>query len=457
MIYALDLRAFEPPIPIYVEARAEFDTSIAIEEGPFEDPFVVVCNEDHAPGVNNPFLAAELEAKQYRIVVGGEAPTDAGEIELIVQLPPKAGGCALPPENDLCEAATPIDPDVPVQSFVGTTECSTDQVQPLWECREYGQRDGDVFYSLDLSNRSDRVLLHATTGLPPTDHETHLIVVNDDGGTCSTTLACQSPNFWVDEEPNTRLWALLDPGKYFLAVGHEDSSGDFGLRVELGGSCDVANDTCQTAEPLKAEVGSQSLVAWPMCGDDSISGRCSGLDPSPDIFYRLDLSEFPGRVRVRASAEKTRKTESRVETFEYIVLLEETDGTCGNELWCGDFDLWLEPRSYLLALDGFRDQQGPVTLNVEIATDSPPPEVDCIDLAVAQCASALDAWCCTGDDDECALAFASCGLRQAALTCVCDTEPACCSGAGGSAECDRIFMECGTFCPGFDPALECSR
>lgn len=458
LIYDLDLRGFDPPITVYVEARAEFDASVAIEEGPLDDPFVVMCNEDHVPGVDDAFLALELGAERYRIVVDGETPTDAGEVELVVDLPSRTGRCGVPPENDLCETATPIDPDLPVQTFVGTTECSTDQAQPLWECREYVWRDGEVFYSLDLSNRSERVLLHADTAVPPTDHETHLLVIDDNGGTCSTTLACQSPDFAIDGVGYTRLWAVLDPGKYLLAVGHQGAPGDFGLRVELAGSCAVSNDTCQTATPLKAEVGVQSLVVWPMCGDDSITTRCETQNPSPDIFYRLDLREFPARVRVRASAQKDVKGANDVgATFESIVLLEAIDGNCGHELWCGDFDLWLEPRAYVLGLDGFRDQQGPVVLNIEIATGSPPEEVDCIDLAVARCASTHDYRCCSGDSDQCALAFTSCGLRQEALTCVCETEPACCSGGGGSYECDQVFLTCGTFCQEFDPALECAR
>jgi hypothetical protein len=448
LVYDLDLRAFGKPTRVYVEARAAFDVSLAVEEGPLEDPFVRACNEDHAPGTQTAFLAVTLEPKQYRLIVDGEAPTDAGEFELTVELPPADGRCGAPPPNDRCEQAIPLDLDSPVQTVFGTTRCAFDQTQPLWECGDFVYHEGEVFYSLDLSQRAQPILLYATTGLAPTDHETNLYVVRDVEGQCTETLACNA--YWETRERQTRLWARLEPGRYFLAVEPDGKSGDFGLSVEVvNEACTAENDTCRTAEPLEPKLGIQELVTWPSCGDDSLATRCTVLSPSPDIFYHLDLRKFEGPVHVRAEARHDGGS------FSYLVLLADVGGDCGGELWCGDFDLWLEPQSYFLALDGFRYEQGPITLTLEISREAPPAPVDCIDESLANCARAHDVRCCVGAGEDCWLALASCGLRSEALACLCEAEPACCGAPGSSAECAQILKACGTWCPSFDPVFTC--
>jgi hypothetical protein len=185
-----------------------------------------------------------------------------------------------------------------------------------------------------------------------------------------------------------------------------------------------------------------------MCGDDTINTSCALGSSSSDIFYRLDLSQFPGRVHVRAD---TRRADA---PFDSLALLADAGETCGAELWCGDFDLWLEPAKYYLALDeAYRDHQGPVQLDIDLDTTAAPPVVDCIDAQVAQCAR--EQGCCRGDGTECWLVYLSCGLAREALDCLCAAEPACCDGRGDSDECGTLLQGCGTFCPDFDPLVSC--
>lgn len=443
--YELDLRAFAEPVAAYLQVRADFAASLSIEAGPLQDPFVLACNAGHGAGAPQAFLAVTLEPKLYRVVVDGRAPEDAGEFELIVELPPPGGRCNAPPPNDRCEQAIVIDPKRPVQTFFGTTECASDQAQANWECSNFEEREAEVFYSLDLSERTQPVLVHATTNLAPTNHDTRVFVARAAGGACAETLLCGDTYQALPAE----LWAALEPGHYLLAVEASGNTGDFGLSVEIAPEpCLVANDTCDTAQEIEPVLGVQSFSVWPGCGDDSIANGCT-LDPSPDIFYHLDLRGFGAQVRVRALAMR-----GGVE-YDSLALMSDTGESCGGTLRCGNFDLWLEPRSYYLALNGFRDQQGPVDFSVEISADGPPPRVDCIDEGVALCARADRAACCSGREDVCWLSLASCGLSARALACVCEADPGCCGAPGGSFECERLLGECGTFCPGFDPVLTC--
>jgi hypothetical protein len=406
---------------------------------------VVACNEAHGAGAREAFLAVTLEPRSYRVVVDGDTAEDAGEFELVVELQAPGARCSAPPRNDRCDQAIVIDPERAVQTFFGTTECASDQAQANWECSDFANREAEVFYSLDLSERTQPALVYATTALAPTNHDTRLFVARDAGGICAETLLCDDDY----QEPEVELWAALEPGRYLLGVEADGDTGDFGLRVEIVPEpCLVANDTCQTAQVIEPVAGLQTFAAWPGCGDDSMINDC-GLDPSPDIFYRLDLSGFNERVRVRARAMRGELA------YDALALMADGEGTCGDVIRCGNFDLWLEPKSYYFALDGFRDQQGPVDFSVEIGVDNPPPLVDCIDESVALCAKTDLEYCCSGDGDVCSLTWTSCGLRPEALACLCQADPRCCDGPGRYFGCAPLLRECGTFCDDFDPALTC--
>lgn len=298
LVYTLDLRAFAEPVPLELGLQAAFNGSLRIERGTPEDPQVVACNADQVSGLRDAFLGVTLEPDLYRVVVDGESPADAGDFELWLELLPRAGRCRAAPPNDRCDQATPLDPSRLEQVVVGSTECATDQAQPLWECGDFGARRGEVFYGLDLSARDEATLLHASTDVEPRGADVLVYVLRDAGGECAETLLC-SNEARTDGGPS-ELWASLAPGHYLIGVEDRNTTpGDFGLLVELGGACHVDNDTCQTAQELAPSLGTQRLTTWPMCGDDSLRTSC-GLEPSPDIFYRLDLRTFTEPVLVQA-------------------------------------------------------------------------------------------------------------------------------------------------------------
>ncbi len=443
--YALDLRAFAQPVPLELGLHAAFNGSLRIERGTAEDPFMVACSADQASGLTDAFLGVTLEPDLYRVVVDGESAADAGEFELRLELRPREGRCRSAPPNDRCDQAIPLDPSRPQQVVVGTTECATDQAQPLWECGEFAARRGEVFYALDLSARPEGTLLHASTDVEPQGADVLIYVVRDVNGECAETLAC-SNEIRPDNGPS-ELWASLPPGHYLLGVeDRNEKPSDFGLLVELGHACHVDNDTCLTAQELAPTLGTQQLTAWPMCGDDSLRSACQP-EASPDIFYRLDLRAFTQPVLVQASTSRAGKP------LDSLLLMGESAGTCAGELWCGDFEFWLPPAVYYLALDAFRDQQGPVELSVTLSTEGAPAPASCIDDRVAQCAREFG--CCDGDGDGCSLVLRNCGLAPEALDCLCAADPRCCGGPGTSYECGALLAECGSFCEGFDPVVTC--
>jgi hypothetical protein len=443
LVYELDLRAFSAPIRAHLELRGAFDGALRVEQGTPEDPFLVACNDGLLPEAKQAFLSLELSPQHYFVRVAGVTVEDQGEFELSIELPSPEGRCGALPPNDRCEQATAIDPLQAVQTFFGSTLCASDQSGPLWECGDWSYRAGEVFYALDLSAEVAPLVLHASTDLPPTDHLTALSVLREVAGTCAGATSCNAAN--VPGQDFADLWAKLEPGRYLLAVeGYNTEGGDFGLRVELErNACEVSNDTCATAQDIEPRLGTQTLTTWPMCGDDSSSSACSIRSPSPDIFYRLDLSAFAGPVHVRLSADRAHID------YAGLSLLDET---CSADLWCGPLDTWVEPGVYHIGLVGLRDEQGPVELSVEIDTGAPPAAAACVDERVAACAAEVG--CCAGDSGECALALVGCGLQAEALECVCALDPDCCR-VGRSASCSELLQDCGTFCPGFDPLLFC--
>ncbi|HEU4582106.1 MAG TPA: hypothetical protein VFS67_27810 [Polyangiaceae bacterium] len=444
--YALDLRAFRQPAQLELGLRASFSGSLRIERGTPEDPFVVACNADQLSSGTDAFLAVTLAPDFYTVVVDGSSASDAGEFDLWLELLPRAGRCRAAPPNDRCGQATPLDPSRPQQRVAGTTECATDQAQPLWECGDFSDRRGEVFYGLDLTGRSAPTLLHASTDIEPRGADVLIYVLRDAGGECAETLWCSNER--RTDGGAAELWASLPPDHYLVAI--EDRAGtpnDFGLLLELGPECTVDNDTCLTARDLSPALGTQRLTAWPMCGDDSLRSTCERSGPTPDIFYRLDLRSFTAPVLVQASTSRAGKP------LESLLLMGESEGTCSGELWCGDFELWLPPAVYYLALDAFRDQQGPVELSVTLSNDGAPAPAVCIDERVAQCAREFD--CCDGDGEGCWLALRSCGLAAEALDCLCAADPRCCGAPGSSFDCGALLAECGTFCADFDPVVAC--
>jgi hypothetical protein len=446
LVYPLDLRAFPTPARFELGLSGGFDGSLRIERGSAEDPFIVACNADHVNGVDGAFLSVTLEPELYQVVVDGETAADAGEFALWLELLAQEERCRAAPANDRCERATPLDLGQRRQVVAGTTECATDQAQPLWECGNFGDRRGEVFYGLDLSERTETTIVHASTDVEPVGADVALYVVREVAGDCAETLQCS-----FDRERQgtaAELWAALPPDRYLLAVENRGAQpSNFGLMVELNGACRVDNDTCATAAEIPPLLGTQRLTAWPMCGDDSLRSTCQRSGPTPDLFYRLDLSSFPEPVLVQATSTRSGSA------FESLLLMGESAGTCAGELWCGDFELLLPPAVYYLALDAFRDQQGPVELSVTLSTPAPQAAAACIGAEVAQCARQFD--CCDGDRDECWLALRSCGLAPEALDCLCTADPACCGAPGTSYDCGSLLVECGTFCADFDPAVTC--
>lgn len=457
LVFELDLSEVPSGVVVRGVLDAAFDGSLHIERGQCEDPVVVACNEDHADGVDRAVVSATLEPDHYRLVVDAEREGEGGEFSLSLLLRAEDAQCAESPENDGCDGAIDLDPDLPVQTVVGSTRCAHNDAYSFFECH-LDDTTPDVFYRLDLSARDEPVVVRASTDIAPTDFDTILYVMDSAQGHCFAALACNDDGPSQEQRlpGSSELVTRLEPGQYFLVVDGVDGAGDFGLRVSLNEVECAANVSCEDALDLDASEGESSYTVDTVCATSSLVTRCSAYGNGPDVYYRLDLSAYAGPVRVRAAMPDSYG-------WSLALLPSAGEASCGSQRLCsGDsLEAVLEPGVYYIAVSAPRNAERSGELALELEAVAADQLVDCVDTAVADCAedllSAGDTSCCDEPTGSCLYAWSSCGLDPGLRACVCDAAPECCEPFSSGPDCAAVFATCGLLCPSFDFSAYCEQ
>ncbi len=454
--FALDLTGRSEPIRMVARLDAEFDASLRLEQGDCGDPFTLACNEDHVDGVDASVISETLDPGIYRLMVGPEAENSAGEFELRLQMGGDDTVClGAPPANDRCEDAIALDPSQAVQTVVGSTVCAANDAYSFWQCH-FAVSAPDVFYSLDLSERTSDTVLHASTDIPPTDFDTVLFVMDNVEGRCFAPVACddnvENP---IYSDAGSELITRLPPGKYFLGVSSVYlEAGAFGLSVSLDQTECAPNASCDTAIDLDPTAEEQVVNVNLACADGVLSSGCDGVWQRSDVFYRLDLSNATEPVVFSAAAWSDYAT---------LTLRAANDaGTCGAEYACdgeaADAPGWLQavpldPGVYYLMVSAFPQEVTSAEMTLRLAPAANQAFEPCVQGPIGRCAQPA---CCAQGTSACLRALVHCGLDPALVSCVCGASAKCCGLAGTMDGCLDVFQQCGVLCADFDAAGYCS-
>ncbi len=224
-----------------------------------------------------------------------------------------------------------------------------------------------------------------------------------DRGECADpiTIACNE-DFAVGVDRSV-LTQELEPGSYRLIVSGERSkdAGEFELKVtvlEPNPTCVVppVNDTCASAIDLDPDLPVQAVVGSTRCGAHDAFSRfeCAWATAStPDVFYRLDLSERKEPVVLAAS------TDLGPTNFDSVLsVMDGFNGQCFSTLTCNDdasepaipgsseLVTLLSPAEYFIAVDSY-DIDGGGEFGLLITLD----EVTCATNTSCQTAIELEA------------------------------------------------------------------
>jgi len=457
LFFDLDLSGVSGSVAVWAEVEAEFDASVHIEHGQCADSVVVACNDDHADGVDRAVVAATLEPGRYRLVVDAEDARDAGEFSVSLLLRGEDAQCIESPSNDSCDGAIDLDPDLAVQTVVGSTRCAHNDAYSFFECH-FDDATADVFFRLDLSGRDAPVVVRASTDLAPTDFDTTVYVMDSAQGHCFAAVACNDdgPPMTQSIDGASELVALLEPAEYFLVVDGLFTNGDFGLRVSLDEIECAGNVSCEDAMELDSSPGEHTFAVDTACATSTYVGECTRYDNGPDVYYRLDLSSYEGPVRVNAVVNDG-------DFWSLALGAEGADSSCGSELLCRDesLDAIVQPGVYYLIVSAPRHAAHAADVGLAIEPVGAGELADCVDVSMADCAE--DYWsfgspagsCCDGPAAPCLHAASSCGLDPGLHACVCEAAPECCEPASSGRDCAVVFAGCGLFCEGFDLTAYC--
>lgn len=289
----------------------------------------LACNDDN-PDTAHSRLQLTLDAGTYYVVVDGYGSPSQGEYSISVQTR------SLQSVAQVCSAATPITPGVPVR---GDTSGGADYFQAT--CAG-GAHAPDAVHRLSVAQPSrlrirqsspnhDGVIYVRTS----CDSAATEILCNDDHGTTTASM----------------VTGVVQPGEYFIysdgyGGGQSNAVGPFEFVADLapltGGQAN--GDTC--AAPLPFQAGPLALDTFQAA--DDLAGTCGGQGGA-DVVVALNVT---GRSRLRVNVTNT----------EFNGVLYVRGGQCAvatGEVACApmapgatSLDTVLQPGQYHLVVDG---------------------------------------------------------------------------------------------------------
>ena len=395
-------------------------------------------------------LVAELEPAEYFVVIAGAAAESRGAYELQVNLEPLDVACKQATNLD-CSTATPIRTDQTVIRTYLPLDCEFEREHP-----------GSRFFELDLRGETGIVGAHISIQSEearvdskiPSKYPQFMVWGLDSQGQCAPSPIAEYGRFGSESE---RLSTSLEPGRYAVELERPPSRPGY-LRIELQRlDCSNPHATCADAEDITLVADQAVLHGHTFCGTEPVELPENCFDESaPQRFYRLDLSDRPERVRVRAN------TPGFALEFEGgVALLRDAGAECGALLECfeplgsGDglprVDAIVEPGVYLLMVQGASaGAAGELAVQVDISDWRTRTYAPCyggdVENRMFDHAAAERCWKNPLHPD-CNTLFISGGLDPSVADCICETDPVCCAGTEDDyARCAPVFDGCGFLC-----------
>ncbi|HET9955418.1 MAG TPA: hypothetical protein VFQ61_12975 [Polyangiaceae bacterium] len=419
--FEIDLTEFKQPVTADLLVGAAFPVDSVLLKGQCEDSFVVEYahaeNWAGEPGAVR--LTKELEPAVYRLIVASLAPDQLGPIELAARIT-EASKSLDPFDLGLAKSCQELielrsEPGVQVRLDLIT------EVTPIAACAQKYYRSAPC-YSLDLRDREVASLVQAEVR----------------GGSAAWTPfesagTCEGDGFFS---------ALLAPARYKLWLSTNHSNEPVALRLTIvDRSCEpYPNDACERAIPiLLNDEHRAEITGDASCGTLRVQSIWGSQEPQ--LFYRLDLSEWAGPVRLRIR-------EKSGSGAKVLVLESSQDSSCSESLHQCE-DCVVAPRAYLLAV------QGSTVYDFELSASSvpPPSAATCIPNSVMSCAwhSVRECQQYRLNHPRCVAVLESCGLDWPPLKELCQSHPECCDEALATPNapnfCQDLFIAAGAACP----------
>lgn len=429
--FELDLRAAPEALPVTLVIDGGFEFEAALTRGPCDDPVLVQCAQPYYADGRARALTVTLQPDRYQLVVQAVRGGERGR----VQVAASAGGpeCARAPSNDSCGAALELDTSLDRQSVLGSMACARADV-PVYCTRAEA---ADVFYALDLSDRTSETLLDVELA----ENVVSLFAVSGAGaaGSCGELLLC-GPGFS----------RKLPPGTYELGVsrGPYSSSDPFALAVGLGAPdcAQSSNTSWQTAFELDPTLERQRLQGNTACGKNQLTSACNDDRGAPELYYRLDLrgQAAPRTVRLQGNNRASG-------LLAYVLHPSAAEDASPSALTaCAapsvpghslSFVTYLAPRLYYLVIDGQVRSQGRFDLELSLSEMPIVLPAPCLDYWIGRCLSDTEPACAASPAAPACLAAAvPCGLQPQLYEEFCRQWPGCCDGSADRERCAESWQ-----------------
>lgn len=432
--FLLDLSAAPEAVPVQLLFDAPVPFEVGLARGACGDLRVEQCATPLYSDERSRLISARLAPDRYLLQIDSAA---AGA-ELHVSASIGAPSCQAA-THDECATALPLDLGAPVRSVSGTLTCAHPSVSV--RCSSF--EAADVFYTLDLSDRTDETLLDVDViGTERRPVTATLFGAASDG--CGEIWMCGS-----------QFSARLAPAVYRIGVSDADfgpagssrplpSSADgepspFALRIGLGSSdCSQGlNTSWQTALDLDPAAQRQIVAGNTACGTSLVRNECFGDRGAPELYYRLDLRGMPGPRELSVNSLLG------ADTVFYLLVPDPAGGEprftdCKSYL-DSSARYELAPRLYYLVVDG--RVRNAARFELELHLDELQESLLCPQSTMEDCMADSEPACSDSMASSACLASAvECGLEQSTYDAFCSAASGCCSGTQDVSTCLQAWQ-----------------
>ncbi|MBL7034074.1 MAG: PPC domain-containing protein, partial [Candidatus Delongbacteria bacterium] len=290
------------------------------------------CSDDDC-GLQS-MLVLSVPAGDAYIVVDGYGGQDGAYTLTLSEFIPSGG--------DFCDDPIPIE-ELPY-STTGTTIDNTNS---------YGSSSPDEWYGVEILE-SGNTLMSMCGDV--TDYDSYLRILDGD---CVTEIASNDDACGLVSE----LTVYLEPGDYSICVeGFSSGSGNFSLDVSHSPFTPGQGDFC--GDPWIVD-------AFPYSVSDATTDNIDTFgNTSPDEWYSFDLIE-EGLINISLCNGTT------LNTFIHLLADDCSTVLATNDYGCGDWGdpsfmvEFLQPGTYLLCVEGYWDNAGDYTLELDFEPFTP--------------------------------------------------------------------------------------
>jgi hypothetical protein len=419
--FELDLTAATRATRVISIIDGAFAFEAALTRGPSADPAVLQRAAPFYQDGQSRRIDAELEPGLYHLVVTGKSATDRGPLHVASAVGERT---CQPPDNDACATPRVLEGSLAQQTVLVDMACATPSV-PV-RCADL--EAPDVFYELDLSERSREVLLDVEVVAGRFDDaQAYLLATGTQA--CSEVTTCAESWSW-----------RVSPGRHELGIsvspsGVPEELAAVRVRLTEDGCSGTSNDRPDTAIDLDPALARQQIQGNTACARDDFSGSCQEERGSPDLFYRLDLR---GR-----SAPQELRIEGQTAAGLGLYVLPAAAATAGSSSACSQLysSSILAPRLYYLVVDGGVANAGAFNLELSLSDAyAVPRPCQPRDSDSSSCLSHSEPACASSSaHPDCLRAAVDCGLAQEVYLAFCATLPGCCDGTSPSESCQGAW------------------